>query len=492
LIGPGGKVNPAAVFRAAQDRAPTPPPSMAPGEASIPDPGDDDSDVEALDASGTVEAPGVLPVPLDPFAGVEDALPTGFVKDAPRAQTVTFNLQRDLQKRLDKYLTDRITFMSRSKLQDIIDGGGVLVNGRVAKCSTVLRVGDRVEVSVPPPPSEDFEPQDIPLDVLFEDEHLIVLNKGPDIIVHPARTHTHGTLINALAFHFRNRSPCGGGLSRVGIKHARPGVVHRLDRKTTGVIVFAKSDQAHWQLARQFMERTVEKRYLAIAQGRVRPAVEVVDLPIGPHPSREKGYREVQVVRHDELGKPAVTIWRVLAWYSTSVDAHPSPRRAPAVPAPPVSGWKPPLPATTRALPGPPAGPDTWSLVEVELKTGRTHQIRLHLSHQGFPLAGDDMYGGRYFPLQDESEAARSRPDAGVRWFKRQALHAAVLAFRHPITGAPMRFTAPFPPDLSAVLARLRSMPVVVEDQPAPGATIALADLVPTPPAGPKAEPARG
>ncbi|MFN3311802.1 MAG: RluA family pseudouridine synthase, partial [Thermomonas sp.] len=178
-------------------------------------------------------------------------------------------------------------------------------------------MGDVVEVAVPPPPSEDFPEEDIPLDVLFEDEHLIVLNKSPDIIVHPARTHKKGTLINALAFHFRHRSSLGGSLSGVGRQFARPGVVHRLDRATSGCIVFAKTEQAHWQLANQFMARTVDKRYVTLAHGHVEPVIDVIDLPLGPHPSRERGYREKQVVRHDALGKPAVTIYRVLATLGT-------------------------------------------------------------------------------------------------------------------------------------------------------------------------------
>ena len=226
---------------------------------------------------------------------------------------VLFTLQRDLQTRLDKYLTSRITFMSRTQLQRLIGSGGVTVNERVAKASTKLSVGDRVEVVVPPPPDKAIRAQEIPLEVLFEDEHLIVLNKQADIIVHPARSELSGTMINALAWHFRHVS--GGALSGVGEEFARPGVVHRLDRHTTGCIVFAKDDEAHWKLGRQFEKRTVDKRYLALVQGRVEPDGQVIDLPIGPHQSREKGYREKYVVRRDDLGKPSVTICRVRERY---------------------------------------------------------------------------------------------------------------------------------------------------------------------------------
>src|SRR5688500_17102387 len=219
-------------------------------------------------------------------------------EDDRALRRVTFTLNRDLRKRLDKYLTDRIGFMSRSQLQRVIAEGGVLVNGRTPKASTSLRRGDVVEVEVPPPPPKNIQPEDIPLDVLFEDEHLIVLNKSPDIIVHPARSHLKGTMLSALAWHFSRRSTAGGGLSTVGEEFARPGVVHRLDRHTSGVIVFAKTDEAHWKLGHQFEHRRVDKRYLAVVHGRIEPEIDVIDLPLGPHPSREKGYREKYVVRH--------------------------------------------------------------------------------------------------------------------------------------------------------------------------------------------------
>lgn len=391
LIGPGGKVDPRALAAA----VPVVRPSDDDDAAVVPAPGDDDSD-----DSG--------------------------------AARVTFSLRRDLSKRLDKYLTDRITFMSRAQLQRLIEAGDVRVNDRPAKASTMLRAGDRVDVWLPPPPGEDVPPQDIPLRVLFEDAHLVVIDKDPDIIVHPARSHVSGTMINALAHHFRTAS--SGALSGVGREFARPGVVHRLDRDTTGVIVFAKDDEAHWKLARQFEARTVDKRYVAVALGHVEPDVDVVELPIGPHPSRLKGYREKHVVRHDHLGKPAVTIVRVLGRYG-----------------PPGRG--------TDDAP-------RCSVVEVELKTGRTHQIRVHLSHLGWPLLGDDMYGARPVVLPGERAP-----------FARQALHAALLGFRHPISGEHMAFRAPLPADLAGVLRVLRSGPDAREVSP-PGARLTIPGLL--------------
>ncbi len=325
---------------------------------------------------------------------------------------VSFELQRDLKSRLDRYLTSRITFMSRNQLQRLIESGAVRVNGREAKASTKLRENDRVSVSLPPPPDRSVKPENIPIDVLYEDEHLIVLNKSVGIIVHPARSELAGTMINALAWHFRHASPTGGELSSVGEQFARPGVVHRLDRDTTGCIVFAKTDEAHWKIGKQFEERTVDKRYLAIARGRVEPDAQVIDKPLGPHQSKERGYREKIVVRHDELGKASVTICRVRERYRLH----------------------------ERAV-----GDQAFSLVELELKTGRTHQIRVHLSSESWPIVGDGLYGGRPFALPDGREISR------------QMLHAAMLAFEHPATGEAMTFTAPVPDDMRELIDTLRA-----------------------------------
>ena len=365
-------------------------------------------------------------------------------EDDAELRRVTFAIQRDLQKRLDRYLVDRIGFMSRTQLQKLIDEGGVLVNRRVPKSSTVLRAGDEVEVVIPAPPPKNIQPEDIPLNVLFEDEHIIVLNKQPDIIVHPARSHLKGTMLSALAFHFQHRSSHGGELSKVGDEFARPGVVHRLDRHTSGCIVFAKQDEAHWKLGHQFEHRQVDKRYLAVIHGWYSPDVEVVEYPIGPHPSREKGYREKYVVRHDELGKHAVTIVRVRERFKIPADV------------------------TTHAE-GAPGGPGAFSLVELELKTGRTHQIRVHLSHLGYPIVGDDMYGGK--PFTDER---------GTEIIVRQALHACVLGFRHPVSGEQLRFTAPLRGDIGELVTTLRRLSTDTQRPESPGATVELTQAMPT------------
>lgn len=328
-----------------------------------------------------------------------------------------FTLARDLRKRLDRYLTDRIPFMSRNQLQRLISEGGVTVNARAAKASTTLRKGDVVEVVIPPPPAKEIQPEEIPLDVLHEDEQIIVLNKQADIIVHPARSHLSGTMVNALAWHFRNASETGGALSRVGAEFARPGVVHRLDRNTTGVIVFAKDEEAHWRLGRQFELRTPDKRYLAVVEGEIEPAMDVIDAPLGPHPSGAKGLREKYVVRHDDVGKPSTTIYRVRERF------------------------------------------DGYTLVELELKTGRTHQIRVHLSHLGYPIVGDDMYGGSVGSAARLGRDRASRDQiaaVGDPVMGRQALHAALLTIDHPASGLRMTFQTPLPADLARLVGVLR------------------------------------
>lgn len=406
--------------------------------------------------------------------------------DAPNR--VVFVLQRNLDKRLDKYLCDRITFMSRTQLQRLIDEGGVTVNGRSPKASTKLGAGDRVEVYVPPPPPTDVIPQDIPLNVLYEDEHLIVLNKTPDIIVHPARGDKSGTMINALAFHFQNRSNVGGGLSGVGKDFARPGVVHRLDRHTSGLILFAKSDEAHWRLGQQFEQRTVDKRYLALVHGVFEPTIDVIDLPLGPHQSKEKGYREKYVVRHDHLGKQSLTIARVRQTFVRDREAARAMDPAESTPREPVGvapGWKPALGSLRAPTESSGLRRDVpaFTLMELELKTGRTHQIRVHLSHRGFPIVGDDMYGGRAIYADPQSHVSLTPPvklepnqdiPPELVLINRQALHAATLRFRHPTDGRVMSFTAPLPADMRGALRALRAMDETSSPIDPPGATIAL------------------
>lgn len=408
VLNGGGKVDLRRLQRAVRQAAST-------EDASRTEPQKDVDDDDAADARAFALSRASTDAAVDPAgrtfrtsAEDDDRPPVIAAEDEDGARTVQFELTRDLKKRLDKYLQDRVPFMSRTQLQRLIKEEGVTVNGRLPKASTVLRLGDVVTVVLPPPPSTEIPAENIPLLVLHEDADLIVLNKQPDFIVHPARSHKSGTVVNALAWHFQHRS--SGQLSEVGREDARPGVVHRLDRHTTGAMVAAKSDTAHWRLGKQFSARTVDKRYLAVVHGWVEPLMDEIDLPIGKHLT----IREMQAVRFDDAAKPALTIYRVREQY------------------------------------------DGYALVELELKTGRTHQIRVHLSYLGWPIVGDDIYGGKV--LSEVDIAPFGVSDASDQpLMARQALHATTLAFRHPTTRAHMAFTAPVWTDMARLIERLRA-----------------------------------
>jgi 23S rRNA pseudouridine1911/1915/1917 synthase len=321
---------------------------------------------------------------------------------------VSFTLSRDLQKRLDRYLGDRIPWLSRTSLQRLIRESAVTVNGREPKASTKLRKGDVVEVVLPPPPSSELLAEEIPIDIIYEDAALLIIDKHDDIIVHPARGNQSGTIINGLAWHLQHSG--GGSLSDVGAEQARPGVVHRLDRHTSGVMVVAKTETAHWRIGKQFEERRTRKRYVALVHGHVEPVADVIDLPLGKHPT----IKHCNAVRWDDTGKSAVTLYRVLESYGD------------------------------------------FTLLEVELRTGRTHQIRVHLSHLGWPIAGDDMYGGKHVEVRDVLSPEQSQGDRRRVLLGRQALHAALLGFTHPMTDAPVEFRAPLPADIRGLIQVLR------------------------------------
>ncbi|MEY4118544.1 MAG: Ribosomal large subunit pseudouridine synthase [Planctomycetota bacterium] len=349
-------------------------------------------------------------------------------KDDESPVTVEFELLKDLDKRLDRYLVDRVPFLSRTQIQRLIEEEAITVNGRVPKSSTKLRKGDRIVAALPPPPSGAIQPEDIPLDVIYEDDSIIVVNKPAGLIVHPARSHKSGTLVNALAWRFKHVS--GGELSKVGEEFARPGVVHRLDKFTSGAIVSAKNDTAHWRLGKQFEMRRTDKRYLALVHGHPEKDVETIDLPLGKHPTVKEKY----AVRFDETGKQSLTIARVRERYVGADGAK-------------------------------------HSLVELELKTGRTHQIRVHLSYIGLPIVGDDMYGGKH------TTERMLGGESGAMLLARQALHATTLGFRHPMTEKPMMFTAPMAADIRRAVDLLRGATSAAGLEmavSAPGATIEL------------------
>lgn len=288
--------------------------------------------------------------------------------------------------RLDRALSE-LAGVPRSQARRWIDEGRVRLGGRGARASRVVAEGDEIEAEPPEPVASEARPEPIPLAVLYEDADVIVVDKPPGLVVHPAPGHASGTLVNALLHHCRDLSGVGGVL--------RPGIVHRLDRGTSGVMVAAKSDAAHVALARQFHDHTIERVYHALVVGLPGCDEGRIDRPIGRHP-RDRKKMSVRT----RSGRPARTRWRVLRRFSA-------------------------------------AG---LSWLEVRPETGRTHQIRVHLSSAGLPLVGDPIYG-------------RSRRRAPK--LERPALHAAVLGFEHPRSGEPLRFEAETAPDLAELIERL-------------------------------------
>ncbi|HWA97876.1 MAG TPA: RluA family pseudouridine synthase [Pirellulales bacterium] len=302
--------------------------------------------------------------------------------------------------RLDWFLARQFPQYSRTNLRQAINAATVRLNGRRVKASHRLRPGERLSLVLPPPARRGPTAEEIPLDVLYEDEYLAAINKPPGMVVHPGRGHWRGTLAAALQFHFNRLSTAGGP--------TRPGIVHRLDRDTSGVIIVAKDDRTHQALTQQFEHRTVEKEYFAIVAGSPPTDRDVIDLPIGIHPhQREK----MAIRRHDPASRHAQTFFEV----SERFDGF----------------------AAVRVLP----------------KTGRTHQIRVHLASIHCPVLCDRLYGSRARVTLGE---LRRKPEDETVLLERQALHALRLTIDHPVTGQRLAFEAPLPDDLQRVLEALR------------------------------------
>ena len=328
----------------------------------------------------------------------------------------------DAGTRLDVFLAARAQDLSRSRLKALILDGAVSADG-VAETNPKKAViaGAEYTVSVPDPVAAEPEPQDIPLDILYEDAHLLVVNKPAGMAVHPAPGSPDGTLVNALLFH------CRGQLSGIGGVE-RPGIVHRIDKLTTGVLVAAKTEPAHLGLSDLFSRHEIERAYLAVTRGAPRPSRGTIDEHIARSTADRK---KMAIVRNPEagVGRRAVTHYKTLETFGIREKGTGFPSAA---------------------------------LVECRLETGRTHQIRVHMAHAGTPLVGDPVYG-----RHKGVSALGSGPDreAGIeaaRAFPRQALHAAVLGFVHPITKEALRFEAPLPADMSDLVAALRRLPKTV------------------------------
>jgi 23S rRNA pseudouridine1911/1915/1917 synthase len=312
-------------------------------------------------------------------------------------------------KRIDAYLASRFTNYSRRVIQKVIDAEAVVVNGRPVKASYRVRAGDVISVRLPELPETAPVPEEIPIEVLYDDEVLTVVNKPPGMVTHPARGNWRGTLVNALQFHFDTLSTLAG-------EH-RPGIVHRLDRDTSGLLVVVKDVRIHARLAAQFERRQVEKEYLAVVHGVPERDCDYIERAIGFHPtSREK----MAIRAPEDGGKEAVTFYQVLERFAN------------------------------------------FALVRCRPLTGRTHQIRIHLTHIGHPIVADKLYSGRdRITLADVVPPERRRvltaDESETTLIDRQALHAHRLRFEHPQTGRELEVTAPLPADMQRVLEALRS-----------------------------------
>lgn len=290
----------------------------------------------------------------------------------------------DAQKRLDIFLTGEAEGYTRSHIQRLVGEGRATVNGVIVRASYKVKQGDLVRLEIPEPEGMETKAEKIPLDIYYEDNDVIVLNKPRGMVVHPAPGNYSGTVVNALLYHCRDLSGINGVL--------RPGIVHRLDKDTSGLIMVAKNDAAHVSLARQLKDRQITRIYLALVHGKVKDASGVIDAPIGRDP---KNRQKMAVVHKNS--KHAVTNYLVLSRYAR------------------------------------------YTYLRLKLETGRTHQIRVHMSYIGHPVVGDLKYGP-------------SRPHFNLAG---QFLHAAVIGFIHPRTGAYLEFEAPLPDELEAILSGL-------------------------------------
>lgn len=298
--------------------------------------------------------------------------------------------------RLDAFVAGQLRDISRTRIQRAIEDGDVLVNERAAKSSYRVRAGDHIEIDLPEPPPVELPPEAIPLNIVYEDDDLIVVDKPAGLVVHPGAGQESGTLANALVYHFNELSGTAGRI--------RPGIVHRIDKETSGLLAVAKNDITHEKLSEQFRNRKVFKLYVALAYGRVSESRGEIEARMGRSPH----HRTRMAVLRGGAGRAAHTIFEVAERYPE------------------------------------------FTLLRVQIKTGRTHQIRVHLAHIGHPVVGDALYGGGRDNMVRDAAMKRE-----VRSLGRQFLHSAQLAFMHPRTGERLEFSAPLPPELRHFLALL-------------------------------------
>ena len=313
-------------------------------------------------------------------------------------QTLTLRVDAaDAGARIDKYLSERAD-LTRSAAVRLLEEGDVSVCGASVSKNYKVRLGDEISINYPEPEPDTALPENIPLDVVYEDADIIVVNKPVGMVVHPAAGNPTGTLVNALLYH------CKGSLSGIG-GVLRPGIVHRIDKDTSGLLVVAKNDRAHLHLAEQIKEHSAHRIYRAVCVGNIKEDEGTIDLPIGRHPTDRK---RMAVIRDpDREARDAVTHYRVLARFA-----------------------------------GKAAWGNAFTYIECRLETGRTHQIRVHMAAKGHPLLGDDVYGGANTPFGARHKSLITG----------QTLHACELHLTHPTTGERMHFTAPQPPEMTKLL----------------------------------------
>ena len=325
-------------------------------------------------------------------------------------------------RRLDKYLSGRLgKDVSRTALQRYIREGNVTVNGRTVKPSTVIRTADLIDMTLPVVKPHEIPPEPIPIDVVYEDDDVLAINKQSDLIIHPARGNWTGTLVNGLANYFQKNWRDIKELPTRG-EPCRPGIVHRLDRDTTGILLVAKTELALWRLGRQFELRKIHKTYSAIVHGLFELDEDVIDMPIGKHPKIREKYAV-----HRRTGRPfpgttkeAVTRYKVVHRLRNVGQSHAS-----------------------------------FCVMELYPKTGRTHQLRVHMSYLGHPIVADRMYGGG--PVY-RSQLAGHGDEARDPLIARQALHAHTIEFHHPRTGLPMKLEAPWRKDFAEAVNELKRL----------------------------------
>lgn len=324
-------------------------------------------------------------------------------QEISQVKEVTFDIKKVFEdKRIDQYLASRLPDYSRTFIQKLIKEGAVLVNGHTVKSSYDIQKGDSISVHVPVLEESKIVPEDIPLNIVYEDDYLMLINKPYDMVVHPAGGHPSGTLVNALAFHCQNLSQVNGPL--------KAGIVHRLDRDTSGIMLVIKSDAVHSHIAMQFEKRYVKKEYIAVVEGEIMFDSDEIHLPIGRH----KTDRQKMAVRRDN-GKEAVSIYEVMERFRG------------------------------------------YTLVRIMPKTGRTHQIRVHMRSIGHPVVADFMYSNHESCcLSDLLEKERESGEIPI--IERQALHAHRIGFFHPIQNKKMEFQVDLPEDISRLVKTLREI----------------------------------